>query len=387
MKNFLQESLIEKLRKPIQTSPIFYSDEKYKNKPFKLYCAVLDRLRTSVGYLNKNSRVPENEEKTLSLFMHACIVLDGIEQLAKAFELLFIEFDNKNKEEDSYKYFQDTCLGKPLFIEEENCPNDYCFFQYLRSLIFAHPFNTNRASFLKKSEFQFSPFIMAKHQIGGLCSASSKNTIGIVVYSTVSDELYLCIPFQSIKDYIKSRYNLITKIIDKINQIIQEQEEEWLKRKVKRNCNPVETLADMYNILEMRYRAEYTEILTLIEYLEIKFTLGKNDTVMELYSSEVINAIPSLCKKIESGDIESFLQEINKLASPEYPSGLDLHYAWASILNRDSRGIFTSCAKEFYEKFAKKWVEIDFDIMTKEEIVLLCIVACYLDNQEQHKGK
>ncbi len=60
MTEFLHPELNKRLRKVINSSPIFQEGKLRGN--FNLLCAAMDRIDTCVAYLNKHSNFPRTEE-------------------------------------------------------------------------------------------------------------------------------------------------------------------------------------------------------------------------------------------------------------------------------------------------------------------------------------
>ena len=159
---FLDKNLCNELRDAINASPIFIDDERY-HPLYNLICAAMDRLDTSVDYLNAHSDYPDTEEDFICFVVFACMVIDGVKKL----------IENVAKQKSQYvnekKYFKKYCMDRPIFCSEEECPTDDRFFEHFRALAFAHPYDTNRNKIFKeKFGMQVSPWVSVNRHTSSL---------------------------------------------------------------------------------------------------------------------------------------------------------------------------------------------------------------------------
>ncbi|MCJ7967846.1 MAG: hypothetical protein MUW51_01595 [Lactococcus lactis] len=146
--------------------------------------------------------------------MYSSMVKDASKQLG---DVLGVDYPFMNKNDDvNFKFFKSFCMRKPLNLEERIVPTDDKFFEYFRSIAFAHPFETSRANFLKKNdnEIHYSPFVIVNdHMLSPL--KEIKDAVGVRVYTNKADGwdsiLDIEISFNSLKNFIESRYNFIKK--------------------------------------------------------------------------------------------------------------------------------------------------------------------------------
>ena len=153
MEQFLDAGLYEALGEVIRSSPVFE-----KCKHYNLLCVVVvERLEDCIKYLNDHSDAPKTETDFLVFIMFACIVVDAVKELR---DQLGLEVCAKSS--NAYEYFGEICKSSPLNIPEDECPTDDEFFEYFRAIAFAHPFETSRAKFLRKSDqTHYSPWVIA----------------------------------------------------------------------------------------------------------------------------------------------------------------------------------------------------------------------------------
>lgn len=388
MNVLLDSSICNNFRNTINQSPFFVNDEQYKVH-YNLFCAVMDRLDSNIEYINNHQEPPKTEDDLLSFLMFSCMVLDAVKLVLKSLEISS-DFSEKGKIE-SYQYFKETCLGFPLNLSEEKCPNDDKFFEYLRSIAFAHPFETSHPKFFKKDEIQYSPWVIANRRILGLRGIS--DGIGVRLYSNMFDGIQdLIFSFDILKKYLCSRYKQLEKATRKLNEILLEKEQEWRNHKVDRNLTPVDTLKETAKVLQSRYEST-SSLEKAILYLECKHTKPENSEVISSYREAIIKSIPDLCDATDSLDhekLEDILTGILR-ANPKkmYPSAnyhLEKIYTYLHEENSPVNIAYgLELAELFANEFARKWVTIIPDEMSYSEIQLLVSAACYLEKESQEK--
>lgn len=388
MDMLLDPSICIKFRETINQSSLFISDETYKVH-YNLFCAVMDRLDTSIGYINNHLEPPKTEEDFLSFLMFSCMVTDGVKLVLSSIDIQS-DFDDEKKEE-SCKFFKETCLGFPLNILKEECPTDDKFFEYIRSVAFAHPFNTNRPKFFKKDEIQYSPWVIANKRIMGLRGIS--DGIGVRLYSNMFDGVQdLIFSFDILKNYLRSRYEQLEKATNKLNEILHEKEKEWKTQKVNRSLSPIDTLKKIADILQSRYEST-SNLDEAILFLEYMHTKPENSEAISAYRQAIIKRIPDLCDATDSLDYEKLEDILSGIlrAKPKkmYPSAnyhLEKIYTYLHEENNPTNIAYgLHMAELFANEFARQWVRIIPDEMSYKEIQLLVSAACYLEKENQEK--
>lgn len=387
MNGFLNIEICKKFRDAINETNIFIHDKEYKEY-YNLFCAVMDRVDSSVKYLNKNACPPKSEESLLFFIMYSCMVLDAVKQLHKS---LKIESDYYNRNNQSaYKFFRNICVGFPLNISHDECPTDDKFFEYLRSLSMAHPFETSRPKFFKKGEIQYSPWVIANSNHMNL--RGIKDGGGIRVYSNEFDEIRdLIFSFKLLKDYINSRFVLMERATEKIYEIIADKEEYWKKDRVPKDLSPIDTLEKIVEILEKRYESTYS-IENAIRYLQCPLTESENNKNVLSYRKSISDMIPDLIEPVNKLDYKRMDIILNGVlhACPKFNHKM-ANYQLEKIFGYLNIGDELSSnyawgiqqAEIFTEEFAKKWVKINTDTMNADEIKLLICLACYFEKVEQ----
>ncbi|WP_346890052.1 hypothetical protein [Clostridium sp. UBA1056] len=389
MNDFLNIEICKKFRKAINETDIFVCDEEYKEH-YNLFCAVMDRVDSSIAYLNNNANLPKTEESLLVFIMYSCMILDAVKQLQKVLDLKNKYSDPNN--EESYKFFKSVCTGYPLNISQKECPTDDKFFEYLRSLSMAHPFETSRPKFFKKGEIQYSPWVIANSEIMNLRGV--KDGIGIRIYSNRFDEIQdLFFSFNLLKAYINSRFILMERATEKVYQIIADKEKIWEKDKVPKDLPPIATLEKIVEILKKRYEDTYI-VECAIKYLSSPLTEPANEDIVTSYREVITDLIPNLIEAVEKLDYEKMAMTLDKVlyARPRKVHEM-AHYQLEKIFDYLDIGYELSSnydlglqqARNFSDQLAKKWVKINTGEMNADEIKLLVRVACYFEKKEQEQ--
>lgn len=376
MNDLLDGKLVYDLRDVINKTNIFVADVNEKEK-FNLICAVMDRFDDSVMYLNSHQTLPPSEEEIIMLFHHFCIIRDGIKVVSNILNII-------NKPTDIFK---DYCQDEPFLIDEVDYKGDDKFFDYLRSLFFAHPFITDRSIPNPiKGEVQYSPYILNNR--GGFFS-DLKDSIGVMVYSNKRDMFHICIKFNDLKEYIKLKYEKISDIINAFQAIINNKEKEWSNRKVDRNQDSDSILLDVIDILNERY-LEDSDIKELYDYLTCEISEESNIEIINKYRELIIESIPAICDSIDNMDYDELYRITSPILNPRlkevYPM---MHYQLEKIycyLNEEGYGDIYWGLKQadlFSKEFAKDFVNINSGDMSFTEIKLLVTIACYYQAQKE----
>ena len=373
MNEFLNSKLVQDLRDVINKTDIFIKDPIEKEK-FNLICAIMDRFDSSINFLNENQTFPKSENEFINFLVHVSIIRDGIN---KVFEVLGLKIKNDNKIFEQYYKRDLPNINKEI--------NDDRFYEYFRSLAFAHTFVTNRSipNVIDKTEIQYSPYVLIN--LGYFWK--DKNSIGVEVYSNKRNSFSISFPFEKLKEYVKWKYEMILDIISEFENIINKKEKVWKQHKVKRNLPDIEILEDIKIILEERCM-DSEEIDELIKYLNCECTLDKNYESVKKFKNVIKKIIPDICNALDNYEHDEIYNIIRDILYPKPKAHQMLHYQLEKIycyLNEDygdaEWGLVQ--AEAFANSFAKKWVTINPRSMSFDEIKLLTSVACYLEYKEQ----
>lgn len=387
---FLNEKYSREFRSAINSSNIFYKDENHK-KNFSLFCAIMDRVDSSVSYLNSHSNRPNTENQFLFFIVHSCIIYDALKQLLFSLHIDYSFKDSENP--DSFLYFKSICLSAPLNIPNDEVPTDDSFFEYLRSMIMAHPFNTSRPKFLEKNEIQYSPFIIAESvfaHVRGLDDA-----VGFRVYSNMKNNLEdVLFSFELLKEYVNSRYELFSLATSKIYELIEIKKKEWRKDKVDTSTTTLDSVKSIRRIMVARF-LDTDDIDLVNEYLSIKCAIeSPNYEVVCKYQSAIIASIPDLVNSIETLDHEELSRTLSLILNTRPKINIEMFdYMLEKIFGYLNKGDKMSedykwgllQGIKLYDSFANKWVFIDFEDMDSDEIKMLFRISLYLEYLEQVK--
>lgn len=389
-KTYLDEALIWDLHNVIESSDIFMREKPLKHK-YNLFCAFKDRMFSAVKYLNKHSKPPKTEEEFINFLVYAAIVRDGI---MKLYENLY---EKKPPFIGEKKYFLNVRTYSAKYFSEKTQPTDDDFFEYLRAMAFAHPYETSKRGrpFLQGGEIQMCPWVI----IDRTGMSEIKNAVGIRIYSNKFEDSLLDIlfSFDDVKAYIKSRYKCLKEITKWAKEELEKHIEEWNQRKINRNQDPVDILTEIKSVLTDRFQ-DASSIENLVLYLTCPISVEENRENVLKFRQAIVGIIPGICDSVDNLDCESMEQEIGELLA--YPREMHqmAHYQLEKIFSylRDRSETIDPYsneawglkqAQDFANGFAKKWVKIDVDTMQYDEIKLLVNTACYLERKEQESGE
>lgn len=390
--DFLDAELAKSFRKVINSSPIFGEDDKQKRR-YNLICTVMDRIDSAVFFLNKYNKTPKSEEDLVFFLVYACIVKDGIYKLYQSV------FQKKPSTITDKKFILSVSSYSNQVFEDGFQPTDDTFFEYLRSMAFAHPFETSNRpgrTFMNSGEVQYCPYVIIPRN----SALSEGNKVGIRVYSNQAshDLKDYFFPFEALKQYIKNIYNCLHELIQWAEDEISHQEDVWRMRTVNRNQAPIDILQDIHEILEERFYPPYNIDETKM-YLSCALTKNeKNEASVSIFRNKIINALPRICDCVDSLDYDGLYDALSTFKRyPEKMHTMAFYQLEKIATYLDKRSSIVPCgsneawglfnAKEFAHEFAQKWVDIDVVNMEYDEIKLLVATACYLEAKDQEAKK
>jgi hypothetical protein len=379
----LDDALCDSMYSTLNDTNVFKYDEELKSKHSQV-CAVLDRLRHATSWINAHQDTPMGVNaptQLMTFMMFASMVKDSIEKLRVDFGLNSVIFDKGRPE--SRTYFADACCGEPLNIPIHDCPTDDAFFQYFRSLVFAHSGKiTMSQGALRPGEIQYCPFIV-EHGLKNYPSEPD-DYVGVMIYSTEADRdgKTLRVRFSALKEYVKSRYESLGLVLVKIEAKIKSSRKAWIKVSVDPNLAPLEQLKFV--------QAEYVkrcddwmayEVGRLIELLESPISLPENQDRVAAYRKEIEDAVPRLSECFTRLDHSGVIDIVDYFSGHEVDESLKLNYTLRKIFeylsDGDRREWATRDIDMIANDFAKKWVRIDQTVMSDAELKMLITLACF----------
>ena len=386
---FLNPSFCRDFRKAINASPIYSEDPKYMAR-YHLSCAVMDRLDTCIEKLNTYSDYPDSEEDFLVFMMFAAMATDAVKEILaqlgihKKKELIY------NSDED-YRYFSEAYLNSPICNPDVKAPTDDEFFEYFRSLSFAHPAETSRQKFKRQGEVQYSPWVIVNKNVMGLRGYA--DAVGVRIYTSLKEDILdLRISFATLKEYVRSRYERISLATIWAYEQIETVKAEWRKIKINRELSPIGILHEIDKVLEVRFERTYS-VKEAMRYMECILTDESNKAAVEEYRNAIVKELSTICDAVDNLEHELaeelFYEFYKRPQQMHQMASYQLEKIFSYLGDNASPNVSSDVlfglrqAKYFSEGFAKKWVNIDVNSMSHTEIQLLVRTACYLERKEQ----
>lgn len=359
---------------------------------YNLICTFKDRMFSAVDYLNKHCNCPTTEEDFVVFLVYACMVYDGFNKMHE--NLLHQVPPYKGKK----KYFKYAKHYKEYYFNDDTCPSDDVFFEYLRAMAFAHSYEVAKKGrpFMQDGEKHYCPWVV----INNIMSFDDiKDNVGIRTYTSrdQNEIIDLTFSFKSLKEYIKSIYDTFPALIKWAKDVISGQNAEWKQTKVNRKQDAVSVLNEVKSILESRFANVYS-IDKAISYLTCATTIASNSNNVELFRKRIIESIPAICDSVDNLDGEGLEDALSIIYARPDKMHQMAHYQLEKIYSYlDKRSDYIDPASneywglqqayEFSQEFSKNWVTIDVRTMQYDEIKLLVAVACYLEKEKQDKAK
>ena len=389
--NTLNPEICRRFRDAINESPIISNE---MTDLYNLSCAVMDRLDTAVEYLNSNWEYPKREEAFMCFLLFACMLNDGVDNIYMK------TLGGKPKCNFEKKHFGKFCKMEPLSFNDDEIPTDEDFFEYLRSLAFAHPYETNRnKSFKAKFGNQVSPWVVVNCHTFEMYKF--REPIGVRLYASIKDnngnDLYdIMFSFSELKGFIVEKYSALDEVTSWIKNESEKIYTKWKEQRINREQAPCEILKEICMILDSRHESTYS-IEEMIAYLDTPLSEKKNEKYVEEYRKYIIDTIPQLCDCVENLDSAGQYEQERKI-NEFNPLGLHqmAHYElekifsylreksmYIAIGSNEEWGL--KMAKAFYDEFAFKWVVMDVYNMNYTEIKMLVLVALFMECKEQNR--
>lgn len=387
----LDAEICRRFRNAINESPIISNE---MPDLYNLSCAVMDRLDTAVKYLNANWEYPKTEEAFMCFFLFACMLNDGVDNIYKK------TIGGKPKCNIEKKHFGKFCKMEPLSFEDSEVPADEDFFEHFRSLVFAHPYGTNRKkSFKDKFGNQVSPWVVLTCHTFEMYKIPEP--IGVRLYASMKDgdgnDLHdIMVSFPAIKDFLADKYSALDEVTSWIKNESEKVYAKWKEQKINREQAPCDILKEICKILDSRHESTYS-IEEMIAYLETPLSDMRNKKSVEEYRKYLIGTIPKLCDCVENLDSAGQYEQERK-TNEFNPLGLHqmAYYELEKIFSYLSEKSMyipagsdeewgLKMAQAFYDEFAYKWVFIDVHNMNYAEIKMLVLVALFMECKEQNR--
>lgn len=384
-KPLLDECTCDSMYSTLNDTNVFKYDEELKAKHTQV-CAVLDRLRHAISWINSNQETPKGYNAPTGLMtfmMFASLIKDAVECLREGFGLSATIFDKGHP--DSRQFFKDVCMNAPLNIAESECPTDDAFFMYFRSLVFAHSSAVTKSQgILFPGEVQYCPYVI-EHELKEY-SYEPDDYVGVMIYSSYEDRNWkaLRVRFSTLKAYLKSRYDSLRLVLDLINKKITKNTRAWKRVKVDDQLSPLEQLKFMRNEFEKRCDEWLSfEAQQLIDLLESPCSIEENQERVGMYRQEIARYVPQLAEAFTALKYSDFFCIVEHLTRTSIDESRKLNYTLRKVFeylgDTDKRAWATRDIDMLMREFAGKWVSIGQKIMTAREIEMLLTVACYYE--------
>lgn len=386
----LNIDIIAKLRQAFESSPIFSKEDKYSDK-YLLCCAVIERLEFAVDYINFNLKYPFDKHGYICFMLYANMIVDGVKVLYERI------FQKKPYDKEIY-FFKHAQEQQVLHLSKDEYIDDDKFFEYLRSITFAHPFNTDR-TYKNIYGSQVSPTVLPGVKVGKFFVDDIDDPVGALVYSSKkygfgTNTVVVETSFKQLFSYINDRYEKLIPVIEWFNDENYITLEKWKSHKTSKNLKSIEALIEMVDILKERYE-DCSGLIQLLWYLKCHITYTNNEEKINAYRSAIESKIPlmqNFIDELEYEQLDSIIRSLTR--APKRLKGecyYHIEKIYRDLNENDKRESPKNDrekwaliqANEFYESFAKKWVMIDVKTMSNSEIKLLVATACYCENNKK----
>ena len=388
--NTFDWSIKERFSEQLQYSKAFEFDDRLR-KQFNLACVIQDRLHDALNYLDKHMEPPKTDRSLLLFMVYADNLFSAIQAFFTDVFKGEVEnpFGDDNTRKENLKYFSTAFRTAFPKTSTDKIPTDDQFFRYFRALSLAHPYGTDRFKFIPKDEKHYSPFVLNNSNAG---LRHGDGLIGIKVYSNKRDDFSIVFQFSVFMDFLISRYNTLRLITDHIQGIVDAKQREWAKHKVDRRKSCVGIWDEIHAIYVERHQD--TDLIDeVVQHLKTPLSSGysKNVKSVAKFRKAIESITFQVCDLVEKSDYEGVYNLIDVTISPKLPEdgqyvGVGYHIGkiseFCSRENHERQDYLDFDLPCLMDIFGSKWVEIDSEKMSRQEIWLLLSAAWYLEVEE-----
>ena len=367
----------DRLRKLIDEDWICHFDPDFKAAHNSL-CIMMDRVDDSSQWLNMHGDFPNSEAEFLLFLVHGDIVCKTVLKAVRKLKLNNPYGDKKSAV--ARNYLSNHCSDLFSRGVVSNIPDDATIWSYLRALAFAHTEETGDkryyGSLLEEGEKQYSPFVKVDRY---------RKEVGVVIYSSISDNAKaLMLPYDSLKQFVLSRVDLIREIVKTAEKRIKTRNKMLMQEPIDESQGAIETLRILRNKYSERFGATYAydfDIALMCMETEVTFPCNQQK-VME-FRRALENIVPKVVSAFKRLDYEKCFKMLDEVCChfPNYvsnTSNYNLQKVFAHLKCNDMKySLAKQCARDLSEDFSAKCVKIDVDAMSDSEIKFLLTVASF----------
>lgn len=197
------------------------------------------------------------------------------------------------------------------------------------------------------------------------------------------------LPYEALQQFVVSRFELIGEILKEAKKRVRERKRKLEQDVIKENEEPIAMLRDMSEKYAERFSLIYAgDFDFALMCLTCQTTLSKNEDKVTHFRRALENAIPHVVKAFNRLDYEECFRRLNEICCREVQGvSNSVNYQLQTVFSHLKRGddkyeIAKQCVVELMPDFLSKYVEIDVDVMSDDEIKMLITVACYFYRQE-----
>jgi len=303
-------------------------------------CGIMDRIQDTLYYINRMelgnySGAYRSCFDFYEFLMHVSVIIDSISWLTKIFEI--------PKEKIETITNSSSCFNNKGYTQKGN---DKKFFEYLRSLVVAHPVETSRhPDYIPKEDIMhICPFVLYSDSVVAQLLANEKKfDYDVVIYvssNAESNNKHLYINIDEIKKYLNKWINFLPVIVRYIDKYNNDVDNFYKQKKIK-----TETEFDNYYeyidelIKESDERLDTTSSLKEAKFLlECESTIKKNNYYIDKYKNAIKYAIKDYHKILQNIERDDKSNILDLVTTP--PMGDIEKYQDTGIFYADEKTLY-----------------------------------------------
>ena len=314
----LDRKKAEMFRSLINDNNIMVILQKNKGKWGKL-CVVMDRLQDTTRHLNLISNIQFNANQAsvfgfYDILNHGMILIDCIYGIDTLLSLDKIQTSNE------------------IFGQEDD---DKLYFEYLRSLCSAHPFDTKPFNNYSECKKEYCHFVKWKKE----------NILEAAICDSDGEFYFKEINIVEVLSYIEKAYNHLDIINEKIEQI----RTFFVKKKKQRSVRKRKSFEDTNGFIDYLMEEERKRFFSTSEYLEsakiwlnVKIKLDSNSVKIKKYFNAIKLSLDYYGRSLQYIGTVNPENENDKQSYSTYDKGDLLTY----VIHPDKKYIFNKLNSE-----------------------------------------
>ena len=334
---------------------------RYGRNKWSVICSAMDWIEVSIDEIDVSnlSRKNDNQASIKMITFLSCVdvMWEAVQQLHR------VLFDTKGIP------FKDDFS---VFNQKER---DNDFFKTIRACFAAHQINLKKVyPDDKDGELWFASWS------GG---AFSHKDFSVILYSNNPDKesRFFDVSFSELYEFAEKRYNYLTVLMDRVDEIVEEYLDAFRKIPVKTGDDVISTVELLLEENEQRFDNDYFkyELLKIKRVFEVvESESEQNIIVLDSYKDALEKELEEIKDKLQFMELDELEYQVND----DIP--MEIHYPFSKLSDavwQDEYCLTFDYVFEVIKKYFAGVLEFD-ESMSQEEVYVLTCAGSYVVNNK-----